>query len=47
MTAKIMTTGKTMMNRMTWTVITGVTWIIVMKQKSRITGMTRMNGVMR
>ena len=32
----------------TWfTVITGVRGMIVMKRKSRITGVTRMNGVMR
>ena len=47
MTATTMTTGKIRMNRMTWfTVITGDR-MIVMKQKSRITGMTKMNGVMR
>ena len=40
-------TGMTGMNRLTWfTVITGVTGTIVMKRKSRITGATRMNGVM-
>ena len=34
-------------NGMTWfIVITGLTGMIVMKQKSRITGMTRMNGMM-
>ena len=27
-------------------VITGLTGMVVMKQKSRITGMTRMNGMM-
>ena len=38
----------TRMNRMTWfTVITGVTGMIVMKRKSTITSVTRMNGVMR
>ena len=37
-----------MMNRMTlFTVITGLTGKIVMKRKKRITGVTRMNGVMR
>ena len=47
MTTTTRTTGKTMMNRMTWIVITGVTGMIVMKTKSRITGVARMNGVMR
>ena len=47
MTTTTRTTGKTMMNRMTWTVITGVTGMIVMKTKSRITGVARMNGMMR
>ena len=48
MTTKTRTTCKTMMNRMTWfTVITGLTGMIVMKRKERITGVTRMNGVMR
>ena len=47
MTTTTRTTGKTMMNRMTWfTVITGVKGMIVMKRKSRITGVTRMNGLM-
>ena len=47
MTTTTRTTGKTMMNRTTWfIVITGLTGMIVMKQKSRITGMTRMNGMM-
>ena len=42
------TTGLTRMQKMTrFTVITGVTGMIVMKRKSRITGATRMNGVMR
>ena len=36
------------MNRLTWfTVITGVTGMIVMKRKSRKTSVTRMNGTMR
>ena len=48
MTTTTRTTGKMMMNRITWfTVITGLTGMIVMKRKSRITGMIRMNGVMR
>ena len=42
------TTGMTRMHKMTWfTVITGVKGMFVMKRKSRITGATRMNGVMR
>ena len=48
MTTTTRRAGKTMMNRMTlFTVITGLTGMIVMKRKSRITGVTRMNGVMR
>ena len=42
------TTGMTRIHTITWfTVITGVTGMIVMKRKSKITGVTRMNGVMR
>ena len=42
------TTGMTRMYKMTWfTVIRRVNGMIVMKRKSRITGATRMNGVMR
>ena len=42
------TTGMTRMHTKTWfTVITGVTGTIVMKRKSKITGATRMNGLMR
>ena len=42
------TTGMTRIHTITWfTVITGVTGMIVMKRKSKITGKTRMNGVMR
>ena len=42
------TTGMTTLNRLAWfTVIIGVTGMIVMKRKSRITGATRMNEVMR
>ena len=42
------TTDMTRMHTITWfTVITGVTGTIVMKRKSKITGVTRMNGVMR
>ena len=36
------TTGMTRMHTITW-----VTGMIVMKRKSKITGATRMNGVMR
>ena len=40
-------TGMTRMNRITWfTVITGVTGMIGMNRKQRITGASRMNGVM-
>ena len=42
------TTGMTRIHKITWfTVITGVTGMIVMKRTSKITGATRMNGVMR
>ena len=40
--------GMTRKHTITWfTMITGVTGVIVMKRKSRITVVTRMNGVMR
>ena len=40
--------GMTRMHTKTWfTVITWVTGTIVMKRKSKITGATRMNGLMR
>ena len=42
------TTGMTRIHTITlFTVITGVTGMIVMKRTNKITGATRMNGVMR